>query len=170
MPSKLVRVALFLSAYAPLLILLALLRSFGSDWSSYLCGGLAAAGCLLTWLYWRSVRTQQTTWLASQRSRPRDADVLNFFVTYVVPFAAAPLDSPRARIALIGFLAIVAALYLRAGLFQVHPLLLLAGYHLYEIDLSDGSTVGVLTPRGFVPQNLSIKAVPLMPNIFLEPR
>src|SRR4051812_17904059 len=42
-PSRPMRLVLFLSAYSPLLVLLAILESFGSAWSSWLCGGLAAA-------------------------------------------------------------------------------------------------------------------------------
>lgn len=168
MPSKAVRLALFLSAYAPLLALLAILESFGSAWSSYLCAGLAVSSVVVTWAFWGSVRGQQFSWLQMTRSRPRDADILNFFITYVVPFAAAPLDDTRARVALIFFLLFVAALYLRAALYQVHPLLLLVGYHLYELDLKDGSTVGLLTKRAFLPQTASLKVVPLMPNVFLE--
>jgi hypothetical protein len=161
-------VALFASAYAPLLILLAVLRSFGSDWTSYVCGAVAVGSGLLTWAFWKSVQQQQFSWLQATRSRPRDGDVLAFFVTYVVPFAAAPLDSVRARVALILFVLFLAALYLRAGLYQVHPLLLLAGYHLFEVDLDDGTTVGLLTRRGFLPQTGAVKAVPLMPTVFLE--
>lgn len=168
MPSKAMRLALFLSAYSPLLALLAILKSFGSDWSSYLCGGLAASSVLVTWAFWGSVRAQQFSWLQVTRSRPRDADVLNFFITYVVPFAAAPLDDTRARIALIFFLLFIVALYLRAALYQIHPLLLLVGYHLYELDLEDGSTVGFLTKKSFLPQTASVKVVPLMPTVFLE--
>lgn len=168
MPSKPMRFVLFLSAYSPLLALLAILKSFGSAWSSWLCGGVAAASIVLTAVFWRSVRTQQFTWIQATRTRPRDADVLNFFITYVVPFAAAPLDSTRARVALIFFLLFIAALYVRASLYQVHPLLLLAGYHLYELDLADGSTVGFLTKENFLPQRTSVKVVPLMPTVFLE--
>jgi hypothetical protein len=167
-PSRPMRLALFLSAYSPLLALLAILESFGSAWSSWLCGGVAVASIVLTALFWGSVRRQQFTWIQTTRTRPRDGDVLNFFITYVVPFAAAPLDSTRARVALIFFLLFIAALYVRAGLYQVHPLLLLAGYHLYELDLTDGSTVGLLTKETFLPQRTSVKVVPLMPTVFLE--
>jgi hypothetical protein len=167
-PSKAVRLALFLSAYSPLLALLAILKSFGSDWSSYLCAGLALGSILVTWAFWGSVRTQQFSWLQVTRTRPRDADVLNFFITYVVPFAAAPLGDTRARIALIFFLLFIAALYVRASLYQIHPLLLIVGYHLYELDLEDGSTVGLLTKKSFLPQNRSVRVVPLMPSVFLE--
>jgi hypothetical protein len=144
------------------------LRSFGSDWSSYLCAVLALVSVVLTWVYWKSVKGQQFTWLSATRNRPRDADVLAFFVTYVVPFAAAPLDSRRARAALIVFVLFLAALYLRAGLYQVHPLLLLAGFHLFELDLEDGTTVGLLTRKAFLPQTGSIKVVPITPTVFLE--
>lgn len=168
MPSRPVRLGLFLSAYAPLLVLLAVLRSFGSVWTSYVLGGLAATGCLLTLLFWHSLHDQQFTWLRSQRTRPRDVDVLNFFITYVVPFAAAPLNDTRARVALIVFLLFIGALYLRAGLYQIHPLLLLVGYHLYDAELADGATVGVLTRKPFLPQQVALKAVPLMPNVYLE--
>lgn len=168
MPSKLVRPALFLSAYTPLLVLLAVLRSFGSDWSSYVCGGLAGLGLLGTWAYWRTALASQSDWLVATRNRGKDGDVLNFFITYVVPFAAAPLTDTRARVGLVLFVAFVGALYLRAGLYHVHPLLLLVGYHLYEVELADGSSIGLLTKRSFLPQSVTLKGVPLVPNVFVE--
>ena len=168
MPSRLARIALFASAYAPLLVLFAILGSFGSNWSSWLCVAVATTSTVVTWLYWRTVIARQGDWLTSVHSRPRDADVLNFFVTYVVPFAVAPLNDTRARIALLFFLLFIGALYLRANLFQIHPLLLLAGYHLYEVDLSDNQTVAVMTRKSFVPQAGQIRAVPLMPNVYVE--
>jgi hypothetical protein len=167
-PSRPMRLVLFLSAYSPLLVLMAILESFGTAWSSWLCAAVATASVVLTVVFWKSVRGQQFTWVQATRTKPRDADVLNFFVTYVVPFAAAPLDSTRARIALIFFLLFIAGLYVRASLYQVHPLLLLVGYHLYELDLADGSTVGLLTKETFLPQRTSLEVVPLMPTVFLE--
>ena len=70
--------------------------------------------------------------LASSRSR--DADVLGFFASYVVPFAAASDGSGRDRLALLLFLAVVAGLYLRADLFWVNPVLGLAGVRVFEAE------------------------------------
>jgi hypothetical protein len=164
----LVQSALFVSAYSPLLVLLAILRSFGSGAGVWVCLGLAAVGVALSMAFWRVALRQPIQWQHATHSRPRDGEVLNFFVAYVVPFAAAPLDDARARTALIFFLLVLAVLYTRAGLYQVHPLLLLCGYHLYELDLTDGSTVMVLTSRPFLPQTQTLKVVPLMPNVFVE--
>jgi hypothetical protein len=74
----------------------------------------------------------------------RDEDVVTFFVTYVVPFAVAPIDSDRVAVALLFFLGLVGLLYLRGGVFRVHPILLACGWHLYEVDTGD-PTLGTLS-------------------------
>ena len=48
-----------------------------------------------------------------------------------LPFAAVDA-STKTKIALGVFAVILAALYLRAAIFYIHPLLLMAGYHVYD--------------------------------------
>jgi hypothetical protein len=139
MPNGVARLILFLSAYAPLLALFAILNSFHRVWAAWVCAGVAMLALAALFGFWRTARRVSAEELQVVRVSRRDEDVLTFFVTYVVPFAIAPTDSDRVALALLFFLALIGLLYLRAGMFRVHPVLLLCGLHLYELETRDPS-------------------------------
>lgn len=168
MPNGLSRAALFVSAYSPLLVLFAILGSFGPTWTDLVLVGTAVISVLLSLAHWRVSLRQLPTWLETTHTRNRDIDVLSFFVTYVVPFAAAPLADTRSRIALLFFLGVVAALYVRAGTFHVHPLLLIAGYHLFEVETDGGRFITILTRDSVLPQVGKVRVVPLVTNVYVD--
>lgn len=139
MPSVLARLILFLSAYAPLLTLFAILNSFHRTWAAWTCGGIAAGSLLALWWFWRTAATIGAEDITILRVNRKDEDVLVYFVTFVVPFAVAPVDDDRVAVALLFFLMLIGLLYLRAGMYRVHPILLLCGLHLYELETADPS-------------------------------
>lgn len=88
--SVVARIVLFVSSYAPLLILFAVLRSFGPGWPSTVCVAVGVASIVL--LVVGRVVTQCTlgfNYREFEGARSRDADVMAYVVSYVVPFAAA---------------------------------------------------------------------------------
>lgn len=169
MPNLLARASLFLSAYAPLLILFAILNSFGRTWASWTCAGLATVGLVMLAVFWRAAQSIQPEQFDVVRITRRDEDVLAFFVTYVVPFAVAPLDSSRVAVALVVFLVLIGLLYLRAGMYRVHPILLLAGYHLYELETKDESqsSIACLSRSEYLERGL-IEVRNVAPGIFVR--
>jgi hypothetical protein len=146
LPNAFARTVLFVSAYAPLLALFAILDSFHRPWAAWTCAGVAAVGLILLAVFWHVAKKGPAEGVTVVRVTRRDEDVLAFFVTYVVPFAVAPVDSDRVAFALLFFLALVGLLYLRAGIFRVHPVLLLCGVHLYELETTDPTHVVVYGP------------------------
>jgi len=162
------RTILFFSSYAPLLLLFSLLDAFGPGWPSLLCAGVAVVstiGLAVMWFFLRRLPPDESV---IDGAKSRDADVMNWVVTYVVPFAAA-IDggSPSSRWALLLFAVIVAALYVRSSVFYVHPLLLLAGFHVYEAT-REGIPVIVLTPQRNLRQRCTLRTVRISPNVYLE--
>jgi hypothetical protein len=143
-PNGIARLILFLSAYAPLLALFAILDSFHRAWAAWACGTTAVASLFALHLFWVVARRVAEESFPAEAVARRDEDVVTFFVTYVVPFAVAPIDSDRVAIALLFFLGLVGLLYLRGGVFRVHPILLACGWHLYEVDTGD-PTFGTLS-------------------------
>jgi hypothetical protein len=170
MPSVLVRLAMFASAYAPLLFLFALLNSFGRGWPSDLCAVIAGASLLLLGWLWFEIGRQNPITISTAETQPRDSDVISFFITYVVPFAAAQDVSRRGRLALMLFLVIIAGLYLRAGLLYVNPLLALIGFRVFKIKDQNGRFILLLTKRRFLRQNEEIKAVQIDDYLHVEQR
>jgi hypothetical protein len=162
------RLVLFVSSYAPLLALFAILDSFGRGWPSIACGVLACASVAGLTIIWRVSIGGQRDWLHVRQSHNRDADVMAYFVSYIIPFAA--VDSPnfRTRVALGVFAVIVAALYLRASDFYIHPLLSLVGFHVFDATTTADIPVTVVTRRRFLPQDDVLWVVPMSPSVYLE--
>ncbi|MBI5341591.1 MAG: hypothetical protein HZB45_28260 [Mycolicibacterium rufum] len=167
--SVVARGVLFVSSYAPLLILFAVLKSFGPGWPSRVCVivGLGSVALLIVgWMV--TQRKLSFNYLEFQGARSRDADVMAYVVSYVVPFAAATnADDPATRWALALFAALIAVLYIRAAVFCVHPLLLLAGIHVYEAT-HDGVPTIVLTRQRHLRQQCRLQVVRIAPNVYAE--
>ena len=123
MPSMLARLILFLSSYAPLLLLFASLDSFGSQWSRLICLALAVASLIALVIYWRSIRSEPSAYKTTEikSAAPRNLDVIGYFVSYVIPFVAAPSSDVAGRVSLLFLFVVVAGFYFqRDG--SVHPM------------------------------------------------
>ena len=162
------RLVLFVSSYAPLLALFAILDSFGPGWPSVLCAIVATVSVLALWVVWTLVGRSAGNWLVLVASRNRDSDVMAFFVTYVVPFAAAQDANARTRIALSVFAVVIAALYVRSAIFYVHPLLLLCGYHVFEATTEAGIPITLVTRQRYLRQRDTVWTTLIAPAVFLE--
>ncbi len=168
MPTLLVRAVLFTSSYAPLLVLFALLDSLGRGWPSIVCVVLAVVSLVGLAVFWRSTRRLPAARLELVSGHSRDRDVLGFFASYVVPFAAAQDAGGRQRLALLVFLVVVAGLYLRGDLYWVNPVLGLAGVRVFEVETAQGRPLLLLTRRRFLPQSSTVLAVQVGPHVHLE--
>lgn len=159
---------LFLSSFAPLLVVFGLLNSFGSDEASYVCYALAvfAIAALLASL--RTWRKLGTTDAVVVRVRPRDSDVIAYVATYIVPFAALGAQSWQQRSALLGFFLLVGILYVRADLFYVNPLLAISRFKLYEVETESGRVMLIITKRKFIGTGLTLHLHTLTDYVFLE--
>lgn len=168
--STFARLVLFVSCYAPLLALFAILDSFGPGWPSILCAGVSVASVALLVIVWQVTARGAADWLSIRENRSRDAQVMAYFVSYVIPFAAAGAADVRTKTALGVFAVIVAGLYLRASIFYIHPLLLLAGLHVYDVLAEDGSPLIVITRRRFLPQRERLRVVGIGQSVCREAR
>lgn len=65
------------------------------------------------------------------------------------------------------FAVMIAVLYIRSAVFYVHPLLLLAGIHVYEAS-RNGVPVIVLTRERYLRQSCDLKVVSVALNVYLE--
>lgn len=168
MPSLVVRTVLFVSSYAPLLLLFALLDSLGRGWPSAVCAAVAVLSLLGLAAFWRSAGGLPTAALEIVESESRDVQVLGFFATYVVPFAAAPSGDLSARLALLLFLVVVAGLYLRADLYWVNPVLGLAGVRVHAVETAQGRPLLLLSRRRYLPQHVTVEAAQVGAQVHLE--
>jgi hypothetical protein len=169
-PSKSSEAVLFLSSFSPLLVVFGLLESFGAGWPSIVCFAIAGASLVFLFLALSTWRTLGASRVTVARARHRDADVIGYVATYVVPFAALGVESWRQKVALLGFLVLVGVLYIRAHLFYVNPILSAIGYRLFEVETSGGRVMLVISRRKYIQVNTQIDLRTLSDYIFLDAR
>ncbi|MBV9593546.1 MAG: hypothetical protein JO147_07125, partial [Actinobacteria bacterium] len=73
-------------------------------------------------------------------------------------------------LALAVFAVLLAAMYVRSAVFYVHPLLLLAGLHIYEATTVSGRPITLITRRRHLTQNARLFAVTVAPAVYAEGR
>jgi hypothetical protein len=170
MPSVLARLVLFLSSYAPLLLLFASLDSFGSDWSRLLCSIVAVASLIALFIYWRSIRSEPSAYktTAIKSAAPRNLDVIGYFVSYVIPFAAAQESDVAGRLSLLFLFVVIAGFYFRNDLYYANPVLALAGIRVFDVVLENDQPILVLTHRRFLKQHTDLDLRRLGTYIYVD--
>jgi len=145
MPNTPTQVVLFLSSYVPFLLLAQLLETFGRGWPSVASGLLAILSTAGLFAFVQTARRLSPTPLRAASVRPRDSDAVTYLLTYILPFIAFTNSDGRLRLAMLSLLVMVAFLYVRAHIFYLNPLLAIAGYRLYDVELSDPQTGVVIS-------------------------
>jgi hypothetical protein len=162
---------LFLSSYSPLFGVFALLQSFGSGWPTPVCIALAIAGpFLVTGVLIGAKLGLAAEDLTVSSAQSRDGDALAYVATYLVPFAAIAVVTPREQAALALFVILIAVLYVRGGLFYINPLLAVAGYRLFQVATPKSASVTLISRRSFLPSDTVVKARPLGDYVYWEVR
>lgn len=160
---------MLVAAYAPLLVLIGVLDSFGMDdgnvtgrvlrWAP---AGVAALGVLVTVAFiGRAVRRRASEPEVVFEARPREGEAVRFFATYVVPFFVLQAATPTHRWALLVYLVLIAALYLQSEMFAANPVLALLGYRVFELNRSDGGFLLVLSRSRYLAPRELLELVPL---------
>ena len=147
-------VGLLMSAFAPLVAVLALVRMAELGWVAW----VILAGCALSLLFLgmvlRSVGKLQERTVTSTSVKQADERVIAFSSSQVLPIVVATISPPQVSsfIATLALLAIIVVIYVRAGLFHLNPTLAVLGFHLYEVTASNG-TFMLLTRDRHLPQD-----------------
>ena len=169
MPSLPFKVLLFLSSYFPLFTMLALL-----SWDKGKCNvaiGFAVigiVGLLGLEIYLRYVRLKlQPESLQVKKADRKDAEVLGYIVTYLIPFLADFSKSPVELAALGLFFVVIGFVHINSNMIHINPMLHARGYHLYEVEGDDGNTYTLLT-KNKVRANSTHRCVVIGEHIFLE--
>ncbi len=166
--TTLAQLALFLSSYAPLFAVFALLDSFGKGWPTAICISLAALGLVLLAGVLVAAKRMAPQSLHVEDVQVRDGDALAYIATYLVPFAAMATATTRERVALLVFVALIALLYVRSELFYTNPFLAILGYKLYQISTPKGTSAVLLSRRRFLGAETQLSARRLSNYVYLE--
>jgi hypothetical protein len=168
MPRIRTEVILFMSSFSPLLIVFALLDTFMSGWVNYVVLiGLAVASNIGLALFFKYAQKRKADEVVVKEASKRDGDAIGYFATYILPFAALAVTNWQQRLAIVVVLLVVGCLYVRAHLFYINPVLALAGFQLFDIDI-ESRTMIVISKRRFIPKDSKMDLVSLNDYIFLE--
>lgn len=167
MPSVFSRLMLFLSSYAPLFTILAI-RNWDSRWVAAGLLGVALASIVWMLAFLRATRTLGVVTIDITRAASRDGDIVSYIVSYLLPFLAIDFDRPADVASLAVLLIVIALLYVHSNLIYVNPLLAALGYHLSEIEQSNGKVSILLSQRPYVRPNTKMRVIPAGDLISLE--
>ncbi len=174
MLEKIFKLSIYISAYIPIfmMIFLANLKSFSSKnisilwnknpvlWWIFIVISILSLTPLLWWLYMlnRSYQTNSKEKIEINGADLKDADILNFFVTFIVPILSLdPTSLPS--IVMNFFLLLIEAIYvINNNTIYNNILLILMGYHIYTF--SDDNVVITRIPKDEVIfENIGAKQV-----------
>jgi hypothetical protein len=162
------RALLFVSSYAPLLVILGIRNSFG-HWSISLgLFSLAAVSVVVLVVFLRLAGRLGSHAITVQTSSARDGEAMSYVVTYLLPFLGLDSESWADQISLAVFLLVLVVLYISSNLIHMNPMLNLLRYRILEIDSADGKRSTLLTKRAYIRPGTTISAVSLSDAILLE--
>ncbi|MBM9476648.1 hypothetical protein JL107_09355 [Nakamurella flavida] len=170
-PAPGIRVLMLLAAYAPLLVLMAVLDSFGIPALRWVLGGTAALAVLATALFFTvGLRGRNAESETVVEARPREGEALRFFASYVVPFFVTQSAAPTHQVALGLYVLVIAVLYLQGDMYFANPLLGLFGYRVFELRRPDGGYLVVLSRSWHLAPGQRVALVPLGGYVFVHRR
>jgi len=169
MPILGTRVLLVVTAFAPLWLGLGILETFGSGRAALAFYALAAASPPVLALYLRKGRRIEPREVKVTTARRRDDAVLAYVATYIVPFALGTAVSGwRERVVIAMFIVLVLGLHVHARTYYIHPLLALARFHVWDIELTTGRSTVLIARRVHIPAGSSVRARVLDADVYLE--
>lgn len=168
MPTAGTRALLTLTSFAPLWLGLGVLEIPGGGWAALPLYLLAGISPVALWRYFRWVRRISATEQTVVRATRRDQDLLGYVAAYLIPFAFINSDGLRAMIVLGLFLLLVIGLAVHARIYYVNPLLAIAKYRIFEVELGNGATVVLMTRREHLPQGTSIQVRTIDQHVYVE--
>jgi hypothetical protein len=159
------------AAYAPLVVLLAVLDSFRLPWLRWTLIGVAVAGILGTVAFLLvAVPRRNATLERVHAAKPREGEALKFFASYVVPFFVTATAPSPARWGLLIYLGMIALLYVQGDMYFSNPLLAALGYRIFELTRADQGFLLVISRSWHIAPGEILLLVPLGGYIFVEPR
>jgi hypothetical protein len=150
-PNRPFAFALFLSSYSPALLILAV-RSYGHSWLLFgIALGTAIASGLGFLIFLRVARRGGPFEGTVANVETQDAELAAYVATYLLPFVVVFGASIQDVVALALFLTFIGVLWVNSGLVYLNPLLAIARYHVYVVEIRPSGTgeVGTL-PRSFL--------------------
>lgn len=167
-----VKLGLFLSAYLPLFLILAI-----KNWYDVTATNILLIVCLYSFIWFLIiwVRKKETTDLFKVvRVENKSKDALTYLVPYIISFISFDMTKWQDLTALFILLVLLFAVYVNSDLLYINPLLALFSYQIYQVEVrkvASGSDVKkwditVLSSEK-IKADADVKICELSDNVFL---
>lgn len=139
-PKIITAILLFISAYSPLFLILAVkdfdfdyTNSFNHPLAIYIILGIALLSIILLFASIYSIKPGNMK-VKVITVKNRSADLINYTIPYIVSFFSFDLSKTEDVISLSIFLLLMLFLTIKSNSVFMNPILLLAGYNLYDFE------------------------------------
>lgn len=168
MPNFPTRLILFLSSYAPLFLIVAMRGWHENRGFAIGLVVVAALSVLVLFAFLHTVRTLSADKVIVSSVISRDGDAMSYIVTYLLPFLAVRLGDLTDVMSLGVVLFVIGLLYVNSNMIYTNPLLNIVGYHIFEIEDSNGKTTALLCKRSYLRTGSEINAVAVGDYVLIE--
>lgn|SRR5262245_35729066 len=166
MAETIIKLRLFVGAYAPLMFMLAL--RFRLEWLRIACDLLSVFGVVTLWfLVIRAPRRISADFVEVAEVQDEGGLAAGFLASYLLPFLTVPEPSLPDIVAYVVFLVVAAIVYVRSDMAQVNPTLYLFGYLVVSIRTTGDLRSFAIVRRRPVPGD-RIRKVSLSSTVFVE--
>ena len=146
-PKIITAILLFISAYAPLFIILAVkdfdfdcTKNFKHSTPIFILLGLTLISLGLLFYSVKSIQKGNMP-VKVKTIKSRSIDLINYTIPYIVYFFGFDLSKTEDVVSLIIFLLLMLMMTIKSKSVFMNPILLIAGYNLYDLDYEfDGKT------------------------------
>jgi hypothetical protein len=141
------KLVLFLSSYSPLFLIIAILNVKLNDiykvkdiipqdkiWLVIVMLALFILPNAILFYLIKRVRFFQPIKEKTNSFINKNSDVMNYIVTYLIPFLSFNFDKLNQTIAFAILIFVLAIVYIHSNIFYINPILIISGYKIYEIN------------------------------------
>jgi hypothetical protein len=167
MPSLLVRILLFISSYAPLLVISFFQWHNKLPHARYVFLAAAVMSVLTLSLYLRCAQKMAAQVVTIESSRSLNAEALNYIATYIIPFLDSRPEDWQYATGLAIFFTMLCIIYINSNMIHINPVLNVCGYRLLEVEIG-GTICSLITRRRFLARETQINVRRLGDDILME--
>lgn len=147
MPNIFTRILLFLSSYAPLLVIFGVRNFFSRHWEwGWGFIALAVLAVVILLIYLQIVQSSAPYSVNVVQVSTRSGETMSYIVTYLLPFLGVDFSKPNDAISMGIFFLVIGIIYVNSNLIYINPVLNILGFNLFEIE-TDTEKVGTLISR-----------------------
>jgi len=166
--SSLAKGLLFLSSYLPLWLVFVVVNGVQLGVWVIVPAAAFVAGVLGLAILFHAKGVGGPTTLGVARVERVDLENVTYVVTYLFPFVGASVTDHYQAAGLAILFVFLLAVYVRADLIHVNPVLTLLNWHVYRVESSDGTEQTLLTDRSFIIKGTAVPVVRLSTTLWRE--